>query len=336
MRFQEIAIMDGRRILSTGQVSPLVIEILSRFGRIEIAPKTDEGSLISLMRGTIALFVRGVTPVSAKVIESADELKVIGRTGTGYENIDIAAATKRGIPVVFTPGAGARSVAEGTMAMILSLVKRIPELDRKTRCGEWDARDKTIIGDLQGMRLGIIGLGRIGQEVTRLARAFDIHVVAHDPRLSKETAESLGVELVQLNDLLLSSDIISIHAPLNAGTRGMLDKQRLSLVKKGAILVNLARGGLIESLDVIYEGLVSGQLLSVGLDVYPNEPPDISHPIFQHPNVLLTPHAMGLSVKSSHSIFSMASRGMADVLEGRIPANVVNPEVFHGNARGTR
>jgi D-3-phosphoglycerate dehydrogenase len=326
--------MGDRRIVSTGQMSPLAVEILGRFGRIEVAPKTDEESLILLMRGTIALFVRGVTKVSASVIESGHELQVIGRTGTGYDNIDIAAATKRGIPVVFTPGAGARSVAEGTMAMILSLVKRLPELDRKTRSGDWDARDKTVIGDMQGSVLGIIGLGRIGREVAHLAQAFDMRVIAYDPGIPKEVVESSGVEPVELNELLKNSDIISIHAPLNDGTRGLFDRRCLGLVKKGAIVVNLARGGLMDGLDVVYEGLNSGRLSAVGLDVYPVEPPDTSHPIFRHPNVLLSPHAMGLSVKSAEAIFSMASKGMAEVLEGRIPTNVVNPEVFQSTSRG--
>jgi len=326
--------MGVRRIVCTGQVSPLAVNILERYGQIEIASKTDERSLAKLMPGAIALFVRGVTPVPASVIESGQDLLVIGRTGTGYDNIDIAAATSRGIPVVFTPGAGARSVAEGTLAMMLSLIKRVPELDCKTRSGEWHARDKTVIGDLQGSVLGIVGLGRIGREVAQLARAFDVRVIAYDPAVSKEAAKSLGAEKVELTDLLKTADIISFHSPLNKETRGMFNRQRLGMVKKGAILLNLARGGLMESLDVIYEGLTTGQLSAAGLDVYPVEPPDISHPIFRHPNVLLTPHAMALSVKSSQAIYSMVSKGMVDVLEGRVPTNVANPEVFQGPLSG--
>jgi phosphoglycerate dehydrogenase-like enzyme len=318
------------RILATGEISPLVTSILGRFGTIEIAAKTDEKTLISLMPRTIALFVRGVTLISAAVIDNAKDLVVIGRTGTGYDNIDIGAATRRGIPVIYTPGAGARSVAEGTMAMILSLVKKIPMLDQKTRCGEWTVRENAVIGDMQGMVLGIIGLGRIGREVANLARAFDMDVIAFDPGISGTTPTPPRTRLVSLDELLRNSDVITVHAPLNDGTKGMLDKGRLNSVKKGAILVNLARGGLIESLDVIYEALESGQLQSVGLDVYPVEPPDVTHPIFKHPNALLTPHAMALSIKASEAIFSMASNGMAAILEGRVVPNVVNPEVFAG------
>lgn len=334
--FRGGTVKNDHRIVSTGTVSPFAAQILGRYGRIEVAPKTDEETLISMMPGTIALLVRGVTRISANVIEAARELRVIGRTGTGYDNVDIAAATRCGVPVVFTPGAGTRAVAEGTFAMILSHVKRLPELDRKTRSGDWAARDKTIIGDLQGSTLGIIGLGRIGREVAHIARAFDLRVIAYDPGISKEDAHLHGAELLALDELLQRSDILSFHAPLNDQTRGIFDRRRLNLTKKGVILVNLARGGLIESLDVLYEGLTSGQLSAVGLDVFPVEPPDTSHPLFSHPNVLFTPHAMGLSVKSSEAIFSMASTGMAEVLEGNVPKHVVNPEVFEADTQRSR
>jgi D-3-phosphoglycerate dehydrogenase / 2-oxoglutarate reductase len=332
--------MDKRRILSTGSVLPIAEQILARFGQIEIASDTDEQSLISQMNGTIGLIVRGVTQISARVIESGSDLRVIGRTGVGYDNVNIKAATERGIPVVFTPGAGARAVAEGALAMILALVKKLPELDRKTRAGEWEARDHTVIGDLQGAVLGIIGLGRIGRDVARLARALDMRVISYDPEVPKQLAEEAGAELVDLDSLLKESDVITLHALLNEQTRGILNRDRLGLVKRGAVLVNLARGGLVESLDVIYEALNSGQLSAVGLDVYPVEPPNVSHPIFLHPNVLCSPHAMGLSVKAAQSIFAMVSRGMAEVLDGGAPDNVVNPEVFRtsskapGGARG--
>ena len=247
--------------------------------------------------------------------------------------MNIKAATERGIPVVFTPGAGARAVAEGAMAMILALVKKLPELDRKTRAGEWEARDHTVIGDLQGAVLGIIGLGRIGRDVARLAHAFDMRVISYDPEVPKQLAEEAGAEPVELDSLLKESDVITLHALLNEQTRGILNRDRLGLVKRGAVLVNLARGGLMESLDVIYEALNSGQLSAVGLDVYAVEPPNVSHPIFLHPNVLCSPHAMGLSAKAAQSIFAMVSRGMAEVLDGGAPDNVVNPEVFRTSSK---
>ena len=320
--------MKQPRVLATAQVLPVAEEILARFGRIEIARRTDEETLISMMDGAVALIVRGLVPITAHLIDSASDLRVIGRTGSGYENVDIAAATRRGIPVVFAPGAGAKAVAEATLAMMLAIAKKLPELDRKTRSGDWNARHTATIGDLDGAVLGIIGLGRIGREVARLAQAFGMRVIAHDPMAPPASAAQLGVAMVPLDALLQSSDYISLHAPLNEETRGMINRERLSSVKEGAVLINLARGGLVESLDVVYEGLESGRLSGAGLDVFPAQPPDTAHPIFRHPGLVCSPHTIGLSRKAAEAIFIMMSQGMADVLDGRTPENVVNPEVF--------
>jgi D-3-phosphoglycerate dehydrogenase len=321
--------MSQRRIVITGSIPPIVGEILGRFGQILVAPQSDEESLLALMPNTIGLLARGTAPISARLINSAKDLQVIGRSGVGFDNVDVAAATARRIPVVYTPGVGAVAVAEGTMAVILALAKRLIELDRKTRDGEWSARDNTAILDLRGATLGVVGLGRIGREVARLALAFEMRVLAYDPHISPETAEKAGVSLEPLDSLLAASDFISLHAPLNESTRGMFDRRCLSGIKPGAVLVNLARGGLFDSLDTVFEALASGQISAVGLDVYPVEPPDISHPIFSHPRTLCTPHAVSLTVGAAHSIFTGVSRDMAAVLEGRIPENVVNPEVYH-------
>ncbi len=320
--------MSQSRIVATGQVPLVMQETLSRFALIEFASSTDEDSLVAMTDDMIGLIVRGVIPISRRVIEAATQLRVIGRTGAGYDNVDISAATERGIPVVFAPGAGARAVAEGTLMMLLALAKRLRDLDHKTRAGEWVARDKVPIGDLYGSVLGVIGLGRIGSEVARLARAFGMHVIGCDPALEEQATKGIGVELVSLDTLLSRSDFISVHALMNDKTRGLLDARRLSTVKRGAVLVNLARGGLLASLDVLNEALESGKLSAVGLDVYPTEPPDISHPIFRRTDVLCTPHCMGLSIKAAHATFTMVSRGMAEVLDGGNPENVANPEVF--------
>jgi phosphoglycerate dehydrogenase-like enzyme len=212
--------------------------------------------------------------------------------------------------------------------MMLALAKRLLELDQKTRAGEWLARDNMATGDLNGSVLGVIGLGRIGSEVVHLARAFGMHVIGCDPAVGEQATERIGVKLVSLEVLLSSADFISVHASLSEKTQGLLDAGRLSLVKQGAILVNVARGGLLPSLDVLNEALESGRLSAVGLDVYPTEPPDVSHPIFRRPNVLCTPHCLGLSAKAAQATFVMVSQGMAEVLEGRNPENVANPEVF--------
>jgi D-3-phosphoglycerate dehydrogenase len=325
--------VNPNRIIATGPILPVAEEILGRFGTIEIAAQTDETSLMSMMDRTVALIVRGLVPITAALIESATGLRVIGRTGSGFENVDIQAATRRGIPVVFAPAVGSKPVAEATLAMLLALAKQLPDLDRKTRGGDWTARSRAVIRDLDGALLGIIGLGRIGREVARLAQAFGMQVMACDPAVSAEAGRALKVEMTTLDYLLENSDFISVHAPLTSETRGMINRERLSRLKPGAIFVNMARGGLVESLDVIHEALESGRLAGAGLDVFPVQPPDTSHPIFRHPRLLCSPHTIGLSQKAAQGIFTLMSQGMADVLEGRAPENVVNPEVFkHGTA----
>jgi len=317
-----------RRILATGPVPSLARELLGPFASIEVAASIDEPSLISLIPGAIGLIVRGVVPISRRLIAAGKDLQVIGRTGAGYDNVDIHAATEHGIPVVFAPAAGTRAVAEGTLLMLLALAKRLRELDEKTRAGQWSARDELGIGDLYGATLGIIGLGRIGSQVGHLAQAFGMKVIANDPLVGKDVAATMGIDLVGLEELLSRADFISLHAPLNQHTRELLNANRLRSVKRGAVLVNLARGGLLGNLDVLYEALESGRLSGLGLDVYPNEPPDVYHPIFRRADVLCTPHCMGLSRRAAHATFSTVSEGMADVFRGRIPVNVVNPQVF--------
>jgi D-3-phosphoglycerate dehydrogenase / 2-oxoglutarate reductase len=323
------------RFVSTGPVPPLVQQILKPFGRVEIAPSTDEKSLILLMTNTTGLIVRGVTKISARVIESAKDLRVIGRSGIGCDNVDVAAATARGIPVVYTPGAGARAVAEGAVAMLLTLAKRLPDLDASTKRGEWQTR-QTRIDDMEGAVLGIVGLGRIGKELAAITRAFDMRILAYDPYLREHDAAEAGVKLVELDLLFAESDFICLHAPLTEETQGMVNSRRLNLVKPTAVIVNLARGGLFESLDVVYEALLAGKLSGVGMDTFPSEPPDISHPIFSHPAVLCTPHVLGLSVGATKKIFTMMSEGMAIVLQGGTPQNVINPEAFREHAEGAK
>jgi D-3-phosphoglycerate dehydrogenase len=320
--------MSKGRILVTGTTLPIIEELLSSFGQVEVTRNTDEESLIALMNGTIAVIARGMTQISRSVIHAGKDLRVIGRTGSGYDSIDLEAATGRRIPVVYAPGAGARAVAEGTLCMILACAKRLKEFDVKMANGQWEAREEFALGDLEEAVLGIVGLGRIGREVARLAKTFGMRILTHDPLISPQTAEHSGAELVQLEELLAKSDFISLHAPLNMQTRGMINRETLERVKKGAILINLARGGLLASLDVLEESLAQGRLSAVGLDVYPEEPPRTSHPIFRRSNVICTPHVMGLSQRAAHATFAAVSKGMAAVLTGKIPDNVVNPEVF--------
>ncbi len=262
-------------------------------------------------------------------MDAAPNLKVIGRTGVGYETVDIPAATARGIPVVNAPGAGARAVAEAAITLMLSLCKLVAHWDHETKRGTWNSRiGGRQAGDLDGKTLGIIGLGRIGQIVTKLARPFEMNIIARDPYLDPNIAEDLGVKLVSLDEVMSQSDFITLHCPQNEETMGMINRPLLSQVKPGSYFINLARGGIVESLDPLHDMLVSGQLAGVALDVFAIEPPDHAHPIFRDENFLCSPHALATSDGAMRRIFKSMADDMAAVLDGKQPQFVVNPEVL--------
>jgi phosphoglycerate dehydrogenase-like enzyme len=320
------------KIVATGPIAPPTEEILGGLGEIVVAPASDEETLLPLVDDAVALIVRGGGWISGRLIDAAPALRVIGRSGVGFDEIDLEAANRRRIPVVITPNANAQAVAEAALAMLLCLVKGIVDLDRLVREGRWGERDQADVRDLEGATLGIVGLGRIGGCLAELVRPFGMRVLGYDPYV--ESAE--GVELVDLEVLFQEADYLSLHAPLTAETRGMVDARLLSLAGPGAILVNLARGGLVRSLDDLLGALESGALHAVGLDVFEPEPPDLSHPIFRHPRVLLSPHALGVSRLAKRRIFEEMSLGIAAVLRGGRPASVANPEIYGEEAPSSR
>ena len=321
--------MENSRIVCTGPIHNVAVEILRPHGEIVIASAFQEEVLLPLLDGAIGLVVRGVEgSVSARVINAAPDLKVIGRSGVGYDNVDISAATARKIPVVYTPGVNARAIAEAAIALIFALCKKVFFWDRQLKLGNWNSRFRNQPGDLDGATLGIIGFGRIGQMLAELIRPFNVTILAYDPYVSNERARQLETELVDLDALLERSDFISIHAALTPETQGLINRPRLQHIKPGAYIVNLARGGLVESLDVLYEALQSGKLGGVGLDVFQPEPPDVSHPVFQLPNCVTSPHALGLTPQAMTKIFESMANDMAAVFKGMSPRHVVNPEVF--------
>ena len=315
-------------ILATGPIDQVAIDILRPFGEVQVTPNGEPESILPLVGDAIGIAVRGGGGVDRRVIEAGQNLRVIGRSGVGLDNVDVEAATRRNIPVVYTPAAGASAVAEGAMTYMLALCKQINYWDQQLKSGNWESREESRPGDLYGAVLGIVGLGNIGQTLAKLAGPFGMSILGHDPYVKQERASKLGVELVSLEHLLARADFISIHAPLTQETKGLINRERLKLVRPGAYLVNLARGGLIDSLDTLYEGLKEGVLAGVGLDVFAPEPPDVSHPIFQHPNCLTSPHSMGMTEGAMSRIFRQMAEDMAAVLKGSRPRFVANPEVL--------
>ncbi|MBM3800793.1 MAG: hydroxyacid dehydrogenase [Acidimicrobiia bacterium] len=320
--------MPKQRILATAPISLTPIQILEQIAPVEISPKPDADSLLTQLTGTIAIVARGVeAKIDRSLIEAAPELRVIGRPGAGYDTVDIAAATARRIPVVIAPVSGF-AVAEGAIALLLAIVKKIPFGDSLVRQGQWQRRYEYSTGDMTEHTLGIVGLGRIGSGLARLAQAFEMKILGYDPLVSAERGKALGVEMASLDELLARSDYVSLHMPLSEDTRGLINRERIARMKRGAILINTARGGVIESLDVLADALESGQLSAVGLDVFPTEPPDHTHRLFKDSRLLCAPHMLGVSDLAMERIYRSMAADMVSVLRGERPRFCVNPEVL--------
>jgi D-3-phosphoglycerate dehydrogenase / 2-oxoglutarate reductase len=292
-------------IVATGPVHPIAEEVLGPIAT---------GDWRAQLAVAEALIVRGDAVVTADDIAAAPRLRVIGRSGVGVDNVDLAAAAARGIPVVIAPGSAARAVAEGALALGLALLKRLPELGAALRAGDWAARDRIEVADAAGATMGIVGYGRIGRELGDLARALGMHVLAHDPEVDDATTP--------LDALFANAHVVSLHAPLTDETRGLVGPELLAQASPGLILVNTARGALVSSLDDLLAALERGHLGGVGLDVFEQEPPDPSHPLFAHPRVLVTPHALGLTPGAREAVFRAMAEGVAAALRGEAPPNV--------------
>ena len=294
---------------------------------METAPAPDEETLMGLLENTVGIVCRGEGVVTARMIGAAPDLRVIGRPGAGYDTVDLEAAGARKIPLVYAP-IGGFAVAEGTVGLLLCLVKRLPQTDRALRAGDWNVRYAVPTGDLTTRTLGIVGLGRIGSQVARLLQPFDMRVLGCDPNVQPEAVADLGVEMVDFNTLLAQSDYVSLHVPLEESTHGLIDGAAVARMKPGAFLLNLARGKVVESLDVLSEALENGQLGGVGLDVFPTEPPDFTHRIFRDERCVFTAHNVGTSHVALERILNSMSTSMVNVLNGAAPEYCVNPEVF--------
>jgi D-3-phosphoglycerate dehydrogenase len=312
-------------VVALGAVDPaLVTGILG--DEVMFVPDPDPADLAV----AVGAIVRADAVVDAALLDRAPRLRVLARTGVGVDLVDLAAASARRIPVVITPGSGTRAVAEGVLALALHLVKRLGPLTDLVREGRWAERAQVPVGDLEGGTMGIIGYGRIGRRVGELATAFGMRLLAYDP-FSPPPADIACPDLVRL---AAESDVVTLHVPMTEQTHHLLDKAFLDRLRPGTILVNCGRGGLLD-LDAALAALRSGRLGGVGLDVYEPEPPH-HHPLFDHPNVVLTPHLMGLTRRANAATFADAARGVIDVLAGRRPAAVANPDWEQASATSTR
>src|SRR2546422_7254175 len=268
-----------------------------------------------------ALIVRSATKVSAELLDKAPKLRAVGRAGVGVDNIDLEAATKRGVLVMSTPGGNAISVAEHTFALRLALARQVPQLDKAIHEGRWEK--STAAGtEVRGKTLGLIGLGRIGSEVAVRAEAFDMRVLAYDPYISEAAAREISVDLVPLDNLLAESDFISLHTSLSSATQKIINAATIEKMKRGARLINAARGELIDE-AALAEALKSGKLAGAAVDVFVEEPPKNS-PLVGLPNLIATPHVAGSTEEAQEEVGTLIAQQVRDFLADGIIRNAVN------------
>ena len=307
----------------------LVVEPLAQAGldllrsRCQITMRLDltPEELVQVIGEYDGLIVRSGAQVTEQVLSAAPKLAVVGRAGTGVDNIDLDAATRRGIVVVNAPTSNTIAVAEHTLGLMLSLARRIPWADATMRAGRWKKKD-ALGTELRDKTLGLIGLGRAGTAVARRAQGLEMNVVAHDPFVSPERGERLNVEMVGLGELLALSDYVSLHAPSTERTRGMIGTDELEAMKPSAYLINCARGDLIVE-EALVEALREGKISGAALDVFVDEP-HVSDALRGCPNLILTPHLGASTLEAQSGAAIQVARQVVDVLEGRPPRHPVN------------
>ena len=311
-------------ILITDAVDPVCSNLLEEAGfHAEMHLKQSREQLSVLARQADGWIIRSGTTIDAELIEAAPKLKVIGRAGVGVDNIDLAAATRRGIMVINAPDGNTISTAEHSVAMLMALARRIPQANASLRGGKWDR--KTFKGfELYEKTLGVVGVGKIGQAVARRMQGFGMKVLGFDPVLSSETAERLGINLVTLDEVFEKADFITVHTPLNAATRGLLCRETLALCKRGVGIINCARGGIVDEMALM-EALDSGQVGGAALDVYSEEPPPKAlAELLAHPNVVATPHIAASTAEAQVKVARQVTEQVVHALRGEAVHSAVN------------
>lgn len=311
------------RVLLTDHLAQRGVDLIRETPGFEVEVQDDATPAIiaDRCRTADALIVRSATRVTADLLATSPRLKVIGRAGVGVDNVDTDAATSRGIVVMNTPGGNAISAAEHTLSMLLSLVKNVPQATASMKEGKWE-KGRFLSTELAGKILGIIGLGRIGSEVARRAKAFNLRVLVFDPYVSAERAQAMGVELVDLPDLFPQADFITVHTPRTDETTDLICAATIAQMKDGVRIVNCARGGIVNEAD-LYEALRSGKVSGAALDVFAREPITDS-PLFTLPNFICTPHLGAASEEAQEAVAVEIAQQVIDYLQKGIIRNAVN------------
>ena len=313
-----------RKVLVTDSLAPEGFEILAKAQGLQVVdtPGLSPADLLTAIADADALVIRSATKVTKDVVAAAARLAVIGRAGIGVDNVDVPAATAKGIVVMNTPGGNTVTTAEHALALLIALARHIPQATASMKAGKWE-KNRFVGTELYNRTLGVIGLGNIGRIVAERAQGLGMKVIAHDPFLSADAAAKMDVELVDFDTLLARADAITVHVPKTKETTGLLGRKAFAKVRRGVLLVNAARGGIVDE-DALLEALNEGRVGGAGLDVFVEEPAKAGHPLIAHERVVCTPH-LGASTEQAQVNVSIAvAEQIRDFLLQGVVRNAVN------------
>ncbi len=317
--------MDNMKVLIADQINEKGIEELKGAAEVVVRTSITPEDLVNDINDFEAIVVRSRTKVTQEVIEAASKLRIIARAGVGVDNVDVEAATERGVMVVNAPESTSITVAEHAMGLMLSLARKISLADKSVKEGKWDK--SAFMGmELNGKTLGIVGMGRIGSQVASRCKAFGMDLMVYDPYITPEAASEIGVEIMDLDGLLRVADVITIHVPLTPETKHLIASEEMEIMKDTAFIINCARGGIINEED-LYQALLDGKIGGAALDVFEQEPPQ-DNPLLTLENVVFTPHIGASTREAQRDAAIIVARDVKEVLNGGSPKNVLNMPVL--------
>ena len=313
---------ENMKVLIADAINEKGIENLKEVAEVVVDTEITPEELSNTIHEYNGIIVRSRTKLTADIIKKADNLQIIARAGVGVDNIDLDAATEKGIMVVNSPESTSVTVAEHTMGLILSMARKISIADKSVKDGKWEKK-KFMGVELRNKTLGVIGMGRIGSQVVNRCKAFGMDAMAYDPYLPEEVAKQMGVELTDLDTVLKNSDFITIHVPLTPETKHSISTEQFELMKDTAYIVNCARGGVIDE-DALYDALLNNKIGGAALDVYENEPPESDYKLFELDNIVLTPHIAASTKEAQRDAAIIVADEIIDLIKGNNPKNVLN------------
>ena len=318
--------MNTKKILITDAIEQSCIDILSRAGFVVDAKfgiKKDE--ILKIIGEYDGLVVRSGTTVTKEIISASNKMKVIGRAGVGVDNIDVEAATQKGIIVMNAPSGNTISTAEHTLSLLLSLTRLIPQANKSLQDGKWE-RKKFLGSELLHKTIGVVGLGRIGREVVIRCQAFGMHIIGYDPVMNIEVAKKIGIELVSIDEIFSRSDFITFHVPISDATKNLICEESIKKCKTGVRIINCARGGIVNE-KALFDGLESNKIGGAALDVFETEPPE-NNPLINHPKVVATPHLGASTEEAQEKVAILIAEQMVDALENNSVRGAVNADAL--------